>query len=114
MESAIWAVVGAGISWLITHIYYRQSAKVAPKWAQPLIDKLPDAPVSSERLIELYHQALDSGQFIPDPMSGYVACPNCGASSTQFEGWETVDPRGDLYRGRRCKMCGHDIACEEV
>lgn len=114
MENAFWAVVGAIISGLISHWYYRQSSKVIPEWAKPLIDKLPNAPVTPARLVELYHEALETGQFVADPLSGYVACPTCGAASSQFEGWERGDSRGDLYRGTRCKKCGHEIAGGEV
>lgn len=116
------ALVGALFSWPISHWYYRrssqeatESAKTIPEWAKPLIEKLPDAPVTTERLIELYHEALEIGEIRPDPISGYVKCPKCGASSDQFESWEAGDAaRDQLYRGRRCKACGYDVHWEEV
>lgn len=122
MELVIGIVLGGLVSWGIAHWYYRQSSKQAPEWAantpewaKPLIAKLPDAPVSSERLVQLYHEALELGDLQPDPYSGYVACPKCGAPSSEFKGWEDIDPvRGDLYRGVRCGKCGYDIAGGEV
>jgi len=35
-----------------------------------------------------------------------VACPRCGATPENLEGWETNDQRGDTYVGARCKLCG--------
>ena len=114
MENAIWTTIAVVAAGLISHWYYRKSHTVSPAWAKPLIDKLPDRPVSPARLVELYHEALDTGKLVADPRSGYVACPNCGAPSSEFESWEQGDSRGDLYRGTRCKKCRHDIWGEEV
>lgn len=44
---------GMAISWLIAHVYYRQSSKNAPEWAQPLIDSLPETEPSQEELLKL-------------------------------------------------------------
>jgi hypothetical protein len=36
-----------------------------------------------------------------------VACPRCGATPDNIEGWEAMDhQRGDRYVGARCKVCG--------
>lgn len=36
-----------------------------------------------------------------------VACPRCGATPDNLEGWEAVDwQRDDRYVGARCKVCG--------
>ncbi|MGA2781049.1 MAG: toll/interleukin-1 receptor domain-containing protein [Smithella sp.] len=36
-----------------------------------------------------------------------VACPRCGATPDNLEGWEDFDhQRGDRYVGARCKICG--------
>jgi len=36
----------------------------------------------------------------------YVACPRCGASSDQLEGWSGTDEeRDDRYAGAYCKVC---------
>src|SRR6266852_809745 len=76
---------GVIVSWVITHFYYKRSAKAVPDWAKPLTASLPDAPVSPEKLIQLYHKALEAGGLTPDAYSGYVVCPNCGAPSSQFQ-----------------------------
>lgn len=35
-----------------------------------------------------------------------VACPRCGATLDNLEGWEATDHhRGDRYMGARCKLC---------
>ncbi|WP_348814405.1 hypothetical protein NFG57_12005 [Halomonas sp. H10-59] len=44
---------GAFASWLITHIYHRNSSKNAPEWARPLIDSLPETEPSQEELSKL-------------------------------------------------------------
>jgi hypothetical protein len=36
-----------------------------------------------------------------------VACPRCGATPDNLEGWEEVDwQRDDRYMGARCRVCG--------
>ncbi len=36
-----------------------------------------------------------------------VACPRCGATPDNLEGWEAIDERrDDRYVGARCKVCG--------
>ena len=44
---------GAFVSWLITHVYHRQSSKNAPEWAKPLIASLPETEPSQEKLLKL-------------------------------------------------------------
>lgn len=41
-----------------------------------------------------------------------VACPRCGATAENLEGWEQTDRRGDTYRGARCKVCGWNDGSE--
>jgi len=109
METAIF-LVGAGISWGIAHFYYRRSNTVAPDWAKPLIEKLPDAPITIERLIDLYHEAIETGQVTAHP-SGYVKCPECGVGQEHFKGWEAVDhEREDHYWGFKCDKCNHVLS----
>lgn len=40
--------LGAFCSWLITHIYYRRSFKIAPDWAVPMLDRFPEQPTREE------------------------------------------------------------------
>lgn len=106
IELLIGTVLGGLVSWAITHVYYRQSSAKVPAWAKPLVEKLSDTPPSLEGLIKLYHEALEAGEFHPDPLTGYVVCPRCGTPSSEFKYWEANDPeRGDLYRGVRCPHC---------
>src|SRR5687767_5637642 len=107
METLIGLLGGALISWALSHRYYRRSARETPHWAKRFIESLPDQPIPTQRLVELYHAALDSGEIgHPDPIGGYVACPKCGASSDEFEPWEATDfERDDTYRGMRCGRC---------
>ena len=120
--NVIFLVVGGLLSWLITHRYYRRSTvevptwiHETPEWAIPLIEALPDQPISLDRLIELYQNALDNGEISVDPHSGYVKCPRCGASSSQFESWQDMDDRrGDLYYGMKCRACGCEVSGEQA
>lgn len=120
--SVISVIVGFLLSWAIAHRYYRRAsrdmdeqAQYVPRWAVPLIESLPDHPVSTARLIELYHSALENGEVSPDPSSGYLACPKCGAPSDEFEPWEAVDhTRDDAYHGVRCGRCGADVSWSEI
>ena len=114
-ELVVGIVIGGLISWFITDAYHRRSSTQVPIWAKPLIDSLPDSPVSSDRLIELYQQALETGDIDVDPMgSGYVVCPNFGAPASEFEGWQGNDARGDMYYGSKCSRCGHVLTSTEV
>ncbi|EAZ97169.1 hypothetical protein [Marinobacter sp. ELB17] len=55
---------GAILSWLITHIYYRQSSKTAPEWAQPLIDSLPATQPSQDELLKLVQNHVNHNSII--------------------------------------------------
>ena len=36
-----------------------------------------------------------------------VACPQCGATPENLEGWQQTDyEHDDIYVGARCKLCG--------
>lgn len=76
-----------------------------------LFDAAPAEPTSRERAIRL-QEALDGAEFDVRFFEGYgpvVACPSCGASLDQLEGWSAIDEaRDDLYAGVRCKACGWD------
>lgn len=105
IELLVGAILGGGISWFVTHIYYRKSSTVVPEWAKPIIERLPEEPPTKERLLELFQDALDKGEIVPHPEFGYVACPECNAPSTDFEEefWE-AEGRSALYV--KCPHCG--------
>lgn len=46
-------ILGGLASWVIAHLYYRQSSRQAPEWAKPLIDMLPDKALTESQLISL-------------------------------------------------------------
>jgi rubredoxin len=99
----------------IAHLYYRRSAKEAPEWAQPLIDSLPDSPVSPERLVELYNDAFASGEMMPHQFTGFVKCPKCDAGQEFFEPYEAYDDHsGRGVRGFRCSKCGYELSGEDI
>ncbi|MFL9814549.1 hypothetical protein D7241_14950 [Stutzerimonas sp. VN223-3] len=50
--------LGGLVSWLISHLYYRQSSKKAPEWAVPLIDKLPTTLPTETQLLTLVKEHL--------------------------------------------------------
>lgn len=109
-------LAGGVVSWVVAHWYHKRSSTEVPEWAKPLVENLPDQPVSRERLIELYHDALETGAIsMPDPIGGYLACPSCGAPSSEFEPWGAIDPdRGDEYNGFRCGKCKRDVSWTQV
>lgn len=122
MELLVGIITGGALSWAIAHWYYRRSSKEVPDWANrtpdwaiPLIEKLPDAPVSQERLIELYNEAVATGELQPHQFTGFLKCPNCGAGQEYFEPYEASDPRYDMHiRGFRCSKCGYELSGDEV
>ena len=94
-------------TWLIAHAYYRRSSVQVPEWARPLIESLPEARPSRERLIELFNEAIAEGDLVPDGNFGYVACPRCKAPTSEFGTTRQHDERfDDDYLVIRCKRCG--------
>lgn len=113
MDLLIGIIAGGIISWALTHWYYRRANKEVPEWAAPLIAKLPDAPVSLDRLIELYHEAIQDGA-IPTHPSGYIRCPECEATSDKFVSWQEAAPQLDSwFHGYKCGECNHELTSEE-
>ena len=84
VELLVGIVGGAVLSWLISYIYYKKSSVQIPDWAKPIIKRLPEEPPTKDKLLELFQDALDKGEVEVDPVVGYVACPECKASSKDF------------------------------
>ncbi|MER9843535.1 hypothetical protein NKJ59_20115 [Mesorhizobium australicum] len=113
-------VASAFASWFFSRWYYRQSSVETPEWANkvpawaiPLIQKLPDAPVSIERLIDLYHDAIQAGGIQPHP-SGFIKCPECGAGADKFVAWQVAAPElGSLFHGYKCSECNCELTADE-
>lgn len=100
-------------SWFFSRWYYQKSALEVPEWAKPLIAKLPDAPISTDRLIDLYHEAIQSGDIQPHP-SGFIKCPECGAGSDKFEAWQVAAHHLDsIFHGYKCSECNFELTAEE-
>ena len=62
------ALVGAILSWAVAHWYYRRSivempewAKKVPEWAIPLIQKLPDRPMTDGEAIARFLELRGDG-----------------------------------------------------
>ena len=106
-------VAGSVLSWIITYWYYQKSSTNVPEWAKPLIEKLPDSPISIERLVDLYHDAIESGDVTPHP-SGYIKCSECGAGSDYFEPWQVGVPELDsIFHGYKCAKCNYELTSEQ-
>ncbi len=103
IQFVVGIVVGGLVSWFITHLYHRKSSINAPEWAKSILERLPADPPSKERLLELFQDALESGDATPDPVLGHVACPECGAPSTEFE----HKTHGDDYHTIVVASCPH-------
>lgn len=104
---------GALLSWGVSHWYYRKANKEVPDWARPLIDRFPIKPPTIEELVDLYHEAVMDGAIVPHP-SGFVKCPECGASANKFESWEHYAPRLDsLFHGYKCSACNQELTSSE-
>jgi hypothetical protein len=103
IELVIGVILGGFVSWLVTHIYYKKSSTEIPDWAKPIIDKLPQSQPSESELLELFQEALNSGDIIPDPILGHVACPNCKSPASDFE----EKGFGDEYHTIVVKTCPH-------
>jgi hypothetical protein len=111
MIELIIAISSGFVGWVITHIYHRKASTNPPEWAKPLIEKLPDVPPSREKLIELINEAFDSGILKPDPILGYVACPNCKSPSLDF-GHRTFSDERTTVVVVDCPHCGWSETAE--
>ena len=84
MQLFIGIVAGGLISWLISHLYYKQSSIKVPPWAKEIIDKFPEVPPTKQKLLELFQDSLADGEVEIHPILGIVACPDCKAPISEF------------------------------
>src|SRR3990167_4247223 len=84
ISTIIGILVGSFITWLITHLYYKKSSTVAPDWAKPLIERLPEKQPSEQELIDIFQDFVEEGKIQPDELTGYLKCPKCNRPSTEF------------------------------
>lgn len=110
IELTIGIILGGIISWFVTYIYYRKSTSEIPEWAKPIIDKLPPEQPSQEKLLELFQEALNNEEIIPDPILGHVACPECKTTASDFQ----EKSYGDDYHTIVVKTCPHCGWSEQV
>ncbi len=103
IELVLGTVIGGTISWVVTHIYYQKSSNEIPDWAKQLVEKLPQSKPSEAELLELFQQALNTGEIVPDPLLGHVACPDCKAPASDFKDKSF----GDEYHTIIVKSCPH-------
>ena len=84
-NSLLTIIITVIISVLIALFFYRRSSIVTPKWAKPILRQLPKQKPSSEELLQIFQEHLDTGEFEIDPHLQIVACPECGESAKNFE-----------------------------
>ena len=68
VEPFLFFFAGSLVSWLITMVYYRKSSVKAPEWAKPLIQRLPNEPISKDEFSRLFEEnmkdvVIDGGTF---------------------------------------------------
>lgn len=103
IELVLGTVIGGAISWFVTHIYHHKSSTEIPDWAKPIVEKLPPSRPPEAELLKLFQQALNTGEIVPDPLLGHVACPDCKAPASDFKD-KTF---GDEYHTIIVKSCPH-------
>ena len=111
-ELLVGTLAGGGISWLLTHVYYRKSSIEVPEWAKPIIRNLPPERPSRERLLELFQEALEKGDVRPDPVFGHVACPECHAPFSDMNTTTRDADRGRVVAFADCPHCGWSAHAE--
>ena len=93
-------------TWLIAHAYYRRSSVQVPEWARPLVESLPEARPSRERLIELSTRRSRRVTSSRTAISATSRAQVQGVTS-EFETTRQHDERfDDDYLVIRCKRCG--------
>lgn len=96
-------VVSVFITWVVARFYYKKSLTHIPDWAKPLVEKLPQSKPSEAELLKLFQEALNTGEIVPDPIFGHVACPECKNPASDFQ--EKI--LGDEYHTIIVKSCAH-------
>jgi hypothetical protein len=101
-------------SWVLSHYYNKKSSAQIEKlfenllaifqdWAKSFDEKWPQSKPSEVELLKLFQQALDTGEIVHDPILGYVACPECNAPASDFQGEFLGDECHEVVR----KTCPH-------
>jgi len=103
VKLVVGAILGGIVSWVVAHIYYKKSSREIPDWAKPIIEKLPQSKPTDAELLELFQEALSTGDVLPDPILGHVACPNCKAPASDFK----EEGFGDEHHTIVVKTCPH-------
>ena len=96
-------VVSIFITWVVAHIYYKKTLTHTPDWAKQFVENLPQSKPSEAELLKLYQEALNTGEIVPDPILGHVACPECKNPASDFQ--EKIF--GDEYHTIIVKSCPH-------
>ncbi|MBN1253595.1 MAG: hypothetical protein JXA16_15760 [Bacteroidales bacterium] len=105
MEILLSAIIGGLITWVFSHIYYKKSSKEIPEWAKPIIAKLPVSKPTSGELLQLFQEALNTGDVSIDPLFGNVACPKCNAPLKELEEKNYGDDNYTIVV-KNCPYCG--------
>lgn len=85
MEQLLYFCAGMLVTILVTHVYHKRAAIQTPEWAERLIAELPSDPPTLSELLRLFQRSLDAGDVYIHPVLQKVACPDCGASASEFE-----------------------------
>ncbi|MDY0231144.1 MAG: hypothetical protein RBR88_01515 [Candidatus Saccharicenans sp.] len=121
-------ILGALVTWLITHCYYKKSTKIIDKLPEEIIKKLaldPREKLSIKDLNDLID--LRTRAFNKSGLDSYIACPKCGSKLIKERELIDVDvdyePNGygsayPIYDNKiKCPKCGwkkyESELCEE-
>ena len=105
IELLVGVLAGGIISWAITHWYHKKSNLVAPKWAIPMIEKLPSIAPDEDELLRLFQSEINKGNIKPHPVFSHVACPNCNAPLDELKEKVMGDDCVTIL-DLRCPNCG--------
>jgi len=80
LQSLLSFILGALITWLITHYYYKKSTKIIDKLPEEIINKLKLDPRNKLSIKEL-NDLIDfkTRDFTKKGLDSYMACPKCGS-----------------------------------
>jgi len=102
-ELILGGAIGGALSWCIAYIYHHKASTEIPDWAKPIVERLPPSRPPEAELLKLFQQALNTGEVVPDPLLGHVACPECKAPGSDFQ----EESFGDEYLTLIVKSCPH-------
>jgi len=120
LQSLLSFILGALITWLITHYYYKKSTDILSKLPDEIIKKIELDPRDKLSIKDL-NDLIDfrTRDFTKQGLDSYIACPKCGSKLIKEKDLLDVDVDSDpdgfgsyypiFADSLKCNNCGWSI-----